>query len=79
MINKPLLLTIVIGTIIAMALSLGATIIMSVIALTVEIEDPERFGYKIGFVAASVYWLSFFFIMYNKLKNGTHERTDSRG
>lgn len=65
--NKKLIITIIIGTVIAMASSLGATTLMAIIALFVEIEDPERFSYKIGFIAASVYWLVFFFYMYHKL------------
>jgi hypothetical protein len=77
-IDKHLIFTIVIGTLIAMASSLSATVIMAVIALWVEIEDPERFSFKIGFVAASVYWLVFFFYMYHQLtkNDGTDKETN---
>jgi hypothetical protein len=78
MINKKLILTIIIGTVIAMASSLGVTTLMAIIALFVEIEDPERFSFKMGFIAATVYWLVFFLYMYHKLteKDGTDKGTN---
>jgi hypothetical protein len=78
MVNKKLILTIIIGTVIAMASSFGATLIMSIIALFVGIEDPEKYSFKMGFIAATTYWLVFFFYMYHKLteKDGTDKGTN---
>jgi len=76
--TKKLIFTIVIGTAIGMASSLGATVIMSIIALLIEIRNPEEYSFKMGFIAASVYWLVFFFYMYHKLteKDGTNKGTN---
>ena len=76
--NKKLLLAIVIGTVIAMASSFGTTVLMGIIALFVETENPDEFSYKIGFISASVYWLVFFFYMYHQLTkdDGTDKGTN---
>ena len=76
--NMKLILTFVKGSIFAMLLSFVATLTMSAIALFVEIDNPEEFSYKIGFIAASVYWLVFFFYMYHQLtkNDGTDKGTN---
>jgi len=52
------------GLLLSAIISLSITLICSFIALTIG--DPERFEFKVGFIAGSAYWITLFTYMFYK-------------